>query len=111
MGQKARTGYPGRLPGLSQPPSLLKQGLKAESGPEECPEGGKELGGQPLGGLEMPAFGRFQAWVSQGAMAPPTCLFPHTHPSPDLCRPALAFWLGKLDYPSLSFPSWVCTLF
>lgn len=31
--------------------------MRAESGPEECPEGGKELGRQPLGGLEMPASG------------------------------------------------------
>lgn len=39
-------------PGYSQPPSCL--GLSAESGPEECPKGGEELGEQLLGGLEMP---------------------------------------------------------
>lgn len=80
MGHRVRTGRSRSLPSCSQLPFCLEQRVRAESGPEECPEGGKELGGQPLGGLEMPASGRLGAWESQMGGTHTLLIYSHTHP-------------------------------
>lgn len=55
VGTASEVGVPceaaSAAPGL---PPAYSRGQGTESGPEECPEGGKELGGQFWGGLEMP---------------------------------------------------------
>lgn len=84
-----RTVCSGSLPSRSQPPFCLEQGLRAESGPEECPEGGKELGRQPLGGLKclpLTAFRPGRAKWAASTSSRSSCLSspqtppPHTHP-------------------------------
>lgn len=80
-GQRKGTGHPTRPP-PPLPASLLpkSRGQGTESGPEECPEGGKELGGQFWGGLEMPLadLGPVRANLGSGLAQALPPWFPHT---------------------------------
>ena len=61
-------------------PPIYSRSQGTESGPEECPEGGKELGGPFWGGLEMPlAKGLSQPTQAAGSQLALNSSLPSSH--------------------------------